>query len=353
MYGINYEKSARDLMTSEIYKRLMLIHEYKGKQKAYMKLYDNLLEDFKISAKVQGMEAISVLNGESIAGYRIHKIYKNEMKTLTKKELLLYGYKDVIFIISNNYNKIFIRQDFIERLYYELKKYEDDSLDNIYRKEEVKYVDVFRNNLKKAEIMFPNVSISELKTMLRNICLEYVRESAIEEFDNLLLISLFILDFICMNPFNSHCITLSILLFLLLLYQNGYMVGQYISIEKLIVDSFFDFVNSINFSTESWGTGKRNYGLFTKYCLEVIILAYEEFFERISISENRDMSKPDKVKLMIKNNKTDRITKKDITSLCPDISVSTVEHTLNDLLKAGSIKKVGGGRSTGYIYIGE
>lgn len=353
MHSINYEKSARELMTSEMYKRLMLIHEYKGKQKVYMKLYDNLLEDFKVSAKVQGMEAISVLNGEFIAAYRVHKIYKNEMKDLTKKELLLYGYKDIISIISNNYHKIFIRQDFIERLYYELKKYIDDSTDNLYRKEEVTCVDVFQNHLTKAKIKFPDMKISEIKPMLRNICLEYMRESAIEEFDNLLLISLFILDFICINPFNPYCIPLSIALFLLLLYQNGYMAGQYISVEKLLIDRIFDSVDIINCSMEGWKNGENNYALFTEHCLEIIISAYEEFFERISLSENKAMSKPDKVKLMIKNNKTDRITKKDIIRLCPDISLSTVEHTLNDLLKTGSIRKVGGGRSTGYIYVGE
>jgi Fic family protein len=35
--------------------------------------------------------------------------------------------------------------------------------------------------------------------------------------------------------------------------------------------------------------------------------------------------------------------------LCPDISVTTIEKALSELLKEGFIIKVGGGRSTAYI----
>lgn len=43
------------------------------------------------------------------------------------------------------------------------------------------------------------------------------------------------------------------------------------------------------------------------------------------------------------------ITKTDISALCPDISISTIERTLKEMLDAREIQKVGKGRGTGYI----
>ena len=40
------------------------------------------------------------------------------------------------------------------------------------------------------------------------------------------------------------------------------------------------------------------------------------------------------------------------TTSAPDISLTTIERTLHDLLTQGMIEKVGAGRSTGYVWKG-
>ena len=52
--------------------------------------------------------------------------------------------------------------------------------------------------------------------------------------DKLLLTPMFILDFLCIHPFNDGNGRMSRLLTLLLLYRAGYIVGKYISLEMLI-----------------------------------------------------------------------------------------------------------------------
>ena len=46
-----------------------------------------------------------------------------------------------------------------------------------------------------------------------------------------------------------------------------------------------------------------------------------------------------------------KITKKEILNACPDISKTTVERTLTELVKSGYIAKVGSGPATGYVRI--
>ena len=52
--------------------------------------------------------------------------------------------------------------------------------------------------------------------------------------DPLILIPTFITDFLCIHPFNDGNGRMSRLLTLLLLYQNGFIVEKYISVEKQI-----------------------------------------------------------------------------------------------------------------------
>ena len=54
------------------------------------------------------------------------------------------------------------------------------------------------------------------------------------------------------------------------------------------------------------------------------------------------MSKPDRVKAVF-DRKVGKITKADIVERCPDISLSTIENTLNALLTGGYIEKYGNG----------
>lgn len=44
-----------------------------------------------------------------------------------------------------------------------------------------------------------------------------------------------------------------------------------------------------------------------------------------------------------------KLSKREIADHYPDISVTTIEKTLGDLLKAGYIRKIGAGRGTAYV----
>ena len=66
------------------------------------------------------------------------------------------------------------------------------------------------------------------------ICEAFQKACSDSQYDPLLLIPMFVLDFLCIHPFHDGNGRMSRLLTLLLLYRAGYIVGMYISIEKLI-----------------------------------------------------------------------------------------------------------------------
>ena len=79
----------------------------------------------------------------------------------------------------------------------------------------------------------------------------------------------------------------------------------------------------------------------------VVLKGYNEFQDRIEHLKYRKLSKADRVKAVFEK-KLGVVKKSDIATLCPDISETTIERTLKELLEAGFIEKVGKGRATGY-----
>ncbi len=145
---------------------------------------------------------------------------------------------------------------------------------------------------------------------------------------------------------------MSRLLTLLLLYRSGYIVGKYISIERMIENSKELYYECLRESSENWYENKNDYIPFVKYMLGVIVGAYREFSSRIKLLITQNISKPERIEEIIKNN-PGIITKKEIAEKCPDISVVTIQRTLAELLTAEKILKIGGGRYTKYTWNNE
>ena len=158
----------------------------------------------------------------------------------------------------------------------------------------------------------------------------------------------FILDFLCIHPFNDGNGRMSRLLTLLLLYRAGFIVGKYISIEMLIEKSKDSYYEALHASSQNWHEDGNNYLPFLKYMLGVVVKAYNEFEDRVEHLRYRKVSKPERIKAIIERT-PGKITKKEIAQACPDISLTTIERTLADLLAAGYIEKTGIGRATAYV----
>jgi Fic family protein len=168
-----------------------------------------------------------------------------------------------------------------------------------------------------------------------------------DEHDPLLLIPMFILDFLCIHPFNDGNGRMSRLLTLLLLYRAGYIVGKYISIEKLIENSKDTYYEVLQESSADWHENRNDYLPFIRYYLGILVKSYNEFEKRVEYLSQHGLSKPARIKAFI-DSRTGKVSKKEIMEAIPDISKVTVERTLTSLVKDGYLVKIGGGRSTAY-----
>lgn len=168
-------------------------------------------------------------------------------------------------------------------------------------------------------------------------------------YDPLLLIPMFILDFLYIEPFDEGTGQMSRLLTALLLYRAGYFVGKYISIEQKIENSLETYKKVLKECCSGWYQAANDYTPFVQYILEIILDAYRDFAEKIQPRHIERVSKSERIRTIIRET-SGQITKSEIMAKCPDISQITVQRALNAMLKKEEIIKISGGRYTSYTW---
>jgi len=344
VHNYSFEAKWKKLLTPEIVSYLTLIHEYKGEQRLIADKHADILTNLVIIAKIQSAESSNKIEGIYTSEPRLKKIVMDKTMPKTRDEREIAGYRDVLNTIHENNEFIPITPNFILQLHRYLYKYEEDiggvykSIDNI-----IEEIDV--NG--ESHVRFKPVTAGETPDAINQLCSEYNKALNESNLDPLLLMPMFVLDFLCIHPFKDGNGRMSRLLTLLLLNKSDYVVGKYISIEKIIEITKEDYYDALQASSSKWHENKNDYGPFVKYMLSIVVAAYRDFMERTKLVEEKTVSKPNRIEETIKNH-LGQVTKSELLELVPGVSQTTVQRTLTELVKSGKIIKDGDGRYTKY-----
>ncbi len=347
MRALNYKTEYKKLLSPEIVSYLAQIHEMKGQLSQFTEARKDVLAELLEIAKIQSTEASNRIEGIVTTGERLKKIVMNKTTPKGRSEREIAGYRDVLDTIHTNYDFIPIRTGMILQLHRDLYRFSNSAIGGSFKNSDNVIAEELPDG--STRIRFQPVPAWETPEAMDSLCDALQQAVNDPEIDPLLLMPMFILDFLCIHPFNDGNGRMSRLLTLLLLYRSGYYVGKYISIERLIADSKETYYEVLQESSEGWHEGSNDYLPFVRYMLGIVIAAYREFGSRVDALLTRGLSKPDRVRDIVKNT-VGRITKTQIMDDCPDISQKTVERTLAEMLKNGEIIKIGGGRYTSYTW---
>ena len=347
MRSFEYKEEWKKLLTPEIVTYLTQIHEFKGEQTLFIEAKADTLSQLVDIAKIQSTEASNKIEGIYTSDERLKALVKDSTRPRTRNEREIAGYRDVLNTIHENHDYIPPKPSIILQLHRDLYKFEGMDIGGRYKTSDniIEEQDSEGNK----SVRFRPMPAWETPEAIEKLCQSYDEALNSENIDALIIIPMFVLDFLCVHPFNDGNGRISRLLTLLLLYRSGYIVGKYISIEKLIEQTKEIYYESLQLSSAGWHENKNDYEPFVKYMLGVIVAAYRDFSSRVSLLTTQGMSKPDRVKEIIRST-LGPITKTEILAKCPDISQVTVQRALADLVDKGDIVKLGGGRYTKYIW---
>ena len=346
MRNYDLQNKWQKLLTPDIVALLTQIHEFKGEQNLFIEAHSDTLTQLVEIAKIQSAEASNKIEGIYTSDERLKKIVLDKTTPRTRNEQEIAGYRDVLATIHESYEYIPLRPSMILQLHRDLYKFSGMSIGGSYKNADnvIAETDAQGNRF----IRFQPVPAWETAEAMEMACQAY--DQAVQSGANpLLIIPMFILDFLCIHPFNDGNGRMARLLTLLLLYRSGYIVGKYISLEKVIEQSKETYYETLQQSSFGWHENENNYAPFVRYLLGTIVAAYRDFSDRVQFLTTKGLSKPDRIRELIKTT-LGKITKTEIMEKCPDISQATVQRTLIDLQKRCEILKLSGGRYTSYIW---
>jgi Fic family protein len=345
MRNFNYKKLKDIKWDSEILGLIAKIHEYKGMQTLFLKQKPATLQKLVDIAKIQSTEASNKIEGIVTTATRIKQLCDQKTTPRNRDEEEILGYRDALTLIHESYEYIPIETSYILQLHQVLYRYSQKEIGGRFKNTQ-NYIAEIKENGEQI-VRFRPLDPFETPMAMEAICESFNREMDACEIDSLILIPAFIIDFLCVHPFNDGNGRMSRLLTTLLLYRAGYVVGKYVSLENLIEKTKASYYEMLGKSDINWNIEENDITPFIKYMLGTILAAYRHFEERVTFVEGKS-SAIDLVRNAV-NNTIGKFTKSDIMEIVPSIGKTSVENSLKVLVDEGVIGRKGKGKATFYF----
>lgn len=345
MRDFNYGKLRNIKWDNEVLGLVAQIHEYKGKQTLFLKQKPATLEKLVEIAKIQSTEASNKIEGIVTTAVRIKQLCDQKTTPRNRDEEEISGYRDALSLIHESYEYIPIKSSYILQLHKVLYRYSQRDIGGKFKNTQ-NYIAEIKESGEQI-VRFMPLDPFETPTAIEKMCESFNRETDACEVDPLILIPAFIVDFLCVHPFNDGNGRMSRLLTTLLLYRAGYVVGKYVSLESKIEKTKESYYKALEKSDINWNREENDLTPFIKYILGTVLSAYRDFEQRVILVEDKS-SAIDLVRNAV-NNTIGKFTKSDIMELVPSVGKSSVENSLKILIGEGVIGRDGKGKATFYF----
>lgn len=348
MRVFDYSKLKDRTWDNEILAYIAQIHEYKGKQDLYLRQKPVELNRLIEIAKIQSTESSNRIEGIVTTNARLKQLVENKTMPRNRDEEEILGYRNALNIVHESYEAIPVRSNYILQLHGEMLKHTAFSYGGKF-KTAPNEMDIVLGSGEKV-VLFKPLETYETPDAVDRLCAEFDKALGEGIVDPLILIPNFILDFLCIHPFNDGNGRMSRLLTLLFLYRSGYIVGQYISIEKAIADTKETYYEVLQQANQNWHEEENDPKPFIKYMLGIILSCYREFESKVTFAESigRKSKAYDVVRAYTEVT-MGKFSKQDALLACPSLGSSSVESALKKLVEEGAIIRTGSGRKTMYM----
>lgn len=232
MRSFNYSAFKEQKWDSDILGLIAAIYKEAGKQEQYLKQRPQEMEKLVEIAKIQSTEASNAIEGIVTTSTRIKQLVEEKTTPRNRDEQEIAGYRDVLNVIHESFDAIPITQNYILQLHKILYSHMNNPLAGRTKSVQNYISAAYPDG--HTEILFTSLAPNETSEALDRICEEYNRVIGNLEVEPLIIIPIIIHDFLCIHPFNDGNGRMSRLLTTLLLYQNGFYIGKYISLEAKI-----------------------------------------------------------------------------------------------------------------------
>jgi Fic family protein len=317
-----------------------LLGEYKGRQQLFERQSPQALRALREVARVQSIESSNRIEGVTAATGRVARLAAERTTPRDRSEQEIAGYRDVLSTVHANAVGMDVSPALILQFHRDMYRF-SSAPGGAWKLTPNDIVDVMPDGTHR--LRFSPVQPELVESTMAELVGGYRSVLASGRVDPLFSVPAFTLDFLCVHPFSDGNGRLSRLLNLLLLYQAGYEVGRYISLERIIEDTKETYYEALEASSQGWHEGTHDLVPWLQYSHGVLIAAYAEFEQRVGQMAAGRGAKREMVLECIRHMPA-TFRYADVERVCPGVSRPTIVRVLGELRDRGEIRCARGGR---------
>ena len=340
---------ARQQLSQTLLQSVRLVGEYRGKEVLFSQQSPQVLQALRESAVIQSTESSNRIEGVVAPAQRIRDLVAKRTEPADRSEQEIAGYRDILNTIHTNFDEMQLTSNLVLQLHRDLFQFVPGgggrwkSADNDITETRPDGTTVVR---------FKPVAPHLVADAMAQLHERYRVALDAGAVDPLLLVPTYVLDFLCIHPFADGNGRMARLLTLLLLYQAGYQVGRYISLETAIEETKDGYYDSLHASSQRWNDARHSLVPWWEYFVGVMLVkAYRQFEERVGVTTARRGAKRDMIRDAV-NRLPNRFRYADLERALPAVSRPTIARALRELRAEGAIRCVKPGRDAAWQKIG-
>lgn len=313
----------------------------RGHEEAFREQHPGALKTLTEIARIQSTEASNAIEHITAPRKRIEALVADKTTPANRSEEEIAGYRAVLDTIHASAAHIPFKPSFVEQLHRDLYQFTSvpaGRWKNAENEIEEELPDGSR------VVRFRTVPAAETPAAMQELHERFAREQAAGQHHSLLLVGCYVFDFLAIHPFRDGNGRMGRLLTLLALYQAGYEVGRFISLERLINESKETYYDALQASGHGWHEDSHDLKPWLNYFLGIMTAAYVEFESRVGVVSGKG-AKQDAIKQFIRSSLADEFTVADVRRAAAGVSQSYLSKTLAKLRDEGVIEPMGAGRS--------
>jgi Fic family protein len=306
-----------------------------------------MLKSFIEMALIESAESSNRIEGVTVDRKRLKPLIIGRSKPRDRSEEEIAGYRKALDLIHKKYKSLEVSPETILELHRLSHAETGDAGEWKKKDNEI----IRRNPDGTVDVIYKPVSAASTPEAIKQLCLAYRYSSEQLKYPDLYAVACLILDFLCIHPFRDGNGRVSRLLTLLALYQHGYEVGKYVSLERIIEQSKETYYESLQKSSQGWPKAKHDISPWLHYFLGTVAAAYREFEQRAG---GRKFPRGAKTGIVIQaiNNQLGEFSLADIEKLCLGVSKDMVRVVFRQLQKEKKIICLGKGQSARWKRMG-
>ncbi|NOU47527.1 MAG: Fic family protein [Bacteroidales bacterium] len=336
----------------QILKLISYIDSFKGKWNIVEQKENAYLKELRKIATIESIGSSTRIEGAQLTNKEIKELLENmeitKLKTRDQQEVV--GYYDVLELIYESFADISISKNYIQQLHQRLLKYstKDERHRGNYKNLSNKVVANYPDGIQK--VIFNTTEPHLVENEMTDLIDWANQQLKLNEIHPLVIIGLFIYEFLSIHPFQDGNGRLSRLLTNLLLLKNDYQFIQYVSFENLIEQKKKSYYEALMDGQKDRNTETEritSWIIFFLTSLETLIQRLEQKYDVFKTKGGYLNERQKKIKDFIEKEQPIKLA--DLVKAIPEISIHSLKKDLQYLKIEQIIDSIGKNRGTIYI----